>query len=131
MPVAGGEPDPRFNALSGALSAPPFGSPNLSPGTEDLGFLLLVGAVILSALAVVTALVCVKDRKRRRSGPVGLLLLLSVTLGAGGLVAIVIAERAVRIPFGDGTPLQSDVGSGFGLLLALVAAVSAAVSLFR
>jgi len=128
LPTPAGESDPRFSALAGALSTEPYGSSSLAPGTQKWGFLILFLSMFLAALSLAVVLKCAQNHWRGSPGTTGLLVVAAI--GAAILVWIVMAERAVQIPFGDGTPLQGDVGSVFGMLMACLAAVSAAAGVF-
>ena len=123
--VGGDFTSPNFSALSAALASPPFGSNSLKPGTQSWGFLILAGSLVLGGLAFVAALKCITSRKADTRGPMRLML--GIIVGAGGLISLVIAESTVKIPLGDGPPLQILTGSPFGLLLAIVTLISAGV----
>jgi hypothetical protein len=127
IPEGGGATTTNFSALSGALASPPLGSDGLKPGTQSWGFFLLAWSLVLSCLAFVAVLRCITSRDAGTRGPIRLML--GVVIGAGGLVVLVIAEVTVKIPLGDGPPLQTLPGSLFGLLLAIATLISACVGL--
>jgi hypothetical protein len=86
---------------------------------------MLAWSLVLGGLAFVAAWKCLTSRKARARGPIGLML--GIIVGAGVLIVFIIAETSVKIPFGDGAPLQNLNDSLFGLLLAIVILVSAGV----
>jgi hypothetical protein len=119
----GGGPVPEFSAVSRSLSGPPYGSADLLPGTRHWGLLIVSWSCLVAGLAVVAMVACVAKRYEIR---VLIRLLLRVTFAAFVLVALVVPEFFVKIPYGDDPPLGIDGGAFVGLGLAVVSTSSAA-----
>jgi hypothetical protein len=95
------------------------------PGSREWGYLITICAITVATVAVALAVMRVMARNRKTC----MSSLPPLILVAGSLILLTLArfESETKVRFGDGPPLNAGIGSVLGLLLAVLATLSASV----
>jgi hypothetical protein len=78
---------PSYSAVSQEL-VPPLSSPDLVPGTQKWGYLLLACAALLASSSLIALIACIRGRSHIDGGPGRLLL--CVAIASSAIIALVV-----------------------------------------